>query len=233
MIKYIAIDDDLLDLLAVETYAGPYSFLQNCGNFSNSAEGVIAINTIKPDLVFLDVEMPGINGLDLINILKKNAPLCVFITSHPEFAVDAFELSAFDFILKPLKEDRFAQTIKRVFEYIDTKRKAAAYDVFFERETLTFKVGYNQIRIPQEDILYLEAMQDYTKIITRQKSYMALSPLSNFMSGLPPNRFVRVHRSYAVSVNKITELRYAEIICENATIPIGKTYRSTVSQLKL
>jgi len=233
LIKYIAIDDDLLDLLAVETLAGSYQFLQNCGAFQNAMEGITAIENIKPDVVFLDIEMPGISGLDLIATLKKYMPVCVFITSHPEFALDAFELSAFDYILKPLKDDRFAQTVRRVSEYLNAKRKAAAYEVLIEKEMLTFKEGYNQVRISQEDILYLEAMQDYTKIITRQKSYMALSPLSNFMTGLPPNRFLRVHRSYAVSVNKITELRHGEIVCENATIPIGKTYRSAVSQLKL
>lgn len=233
MIKYISVDDELLDQLAIETYAGKYPFLHHCGSFSNGEEGVVAITTLKPDIVFLDIEMAGLNGIDVLQALKEHAPVCIFITSHPEFALEAFELCAFDYILKPLTEERFAKTILRVEEYLQTKRKATAYKMLFEKDTLSFKEGHNQVRIPQEDIVYLEAMQDYTKIITRQKNYMALSPLSSFLTGLPQNRFIRVHRSYAVSLNKITELRHSEIICENATIPIGKTYRSAIAQLKL
>lgn len=232
-ITFIAVDDDILDLLAITELAKGYPFLQHCGSYQNAADALVAFNNINPDVVFLDVEMPGINGFDFLKTVKSKIPVSVFITSHPEFALTGFELSAIDYIVKPLTEERFAETVRRIREYLDIKRKAAAYSVLFEQETLTFKEGHNKVKIPQQDIVYLEAMQDYTKIITPHKIYMALSPLSNFLDNLPQNRFMRVHRSYAVSIKKIKELRYNELVCDDVTIPIGKTYRSAVAQIKL
>ena len=232
-IRFICIDDDPLDLMAVETMAGVHSNLEHCGSFSNLQDALSGVLAVKPELVFLDIEMPGGSGLDLLRKIKTEVPMAVFITSHPEFALEGFELSALDYVLKPLTQQRFAQTISRVQEYWEMKQKAAAYEVLFEKETLTIKEGYNQVRIPQPDIVYLEAMQDYTKIVTETRKYLTLSPLTQFLERLPPNRFMRVHRSYAVALGKIKELRQSELICGQAIIPIGKTYRMALLQIKL
>ncbi|MFC0182098.1 DNA-binding response regulator, LytR/AlgR family [Pseudarcicella hirudinis] len=231
-IRYIAVDDNALDLLAVTEYAKQFNFLHCLGNFSNPGDGFTALQDLKPDLVFLDIEMPGMSGMDVLRALKKDAPMAVFITSHPEYALEGFELSALDYILKPLTQERFGQTIVRVQEFHDTRQRAEAYQVHFEQESLSVKEGYNHIRILQNDIVYLEAMQDYTKIVTSAKNYMTLTPLSGFMERLPASRFVRIHRSYAVSLSKVREIRNGEIIGDNFTLPVGKTYRPAVSQLK-
>ncbi|TDE10557.1 LytR/AlgR family response regulator transcription factor [Dyadobacter psychrotolerans] len=232
-VRFIAIDDNPLDLLAITEYAKAYPFLINCGTFSNALEGVEATGYIKPDLIFLDIEMPGSTGLELLRKIRADVPMAVFITSHAEFALEGFELSALDFVLKPLTEERFVQTARKIGEYAEMKAKSEAYEVLFEKDMLTIKEGYNQVRLSQKDIIYLEAMQDYTKIVTDKKNYITLSSLSFFMEQLSPDRFLRVHRSYAVSISRISELRISEIICSNTTIPVGKTYRSTVAKLKL
>ncbi len=232
-IRFIAIDDNQLDLLFLTEYARKFPFLENCGTFSNALEGYDAQQYIKPDLIFLDIEMPIFSGLELLAKIKNDVPMAVFITSHAQFAVEGFELSSLDYILKPLSEERFGRSVKKIQEYWDMKQKSAAYEVLFEKDMLTIKEGFNQVRLPQHEIIYLEAMQDYTKIVTAQKNYLTLATLSDFMHQLPSDRFLRVHRSFAVSIGQIKELRHSEVICYNATIPVGKTYRSTVSKIKL
>ncbi|GLU51485.1 DNA-binding response regulator [Dyadobacter frigoris] len=232
-IRYIAIDDSPLDLLAIEEYMRPYPFFLNCGYFSNALEGYGAQQYVKPDLIFLDIEMPEINGMDLLRKVRNEVPMIVVVTSHPEFALEGFELSVLDYILKPLTESRMKDTVRRVQEYWAMKQKAEAYEVLLEEDTLVIKEGYNQVKLAQSDIIYIEAMQDYTKIVTAKKNYVTLSSITFFMERLSPERFLRVHRSYAVAVSQIQELRQTEIICQNASIPVGKTYRSSVSRLKI
>lgn len=233
VIPYISIDDNPVDLLLLKEYAASYPFLQQCGSFSGPAEGLAAVMSLQPTLVFLDIEMPGINGLQLLRTIKEKVPIAVFITSHPEFALEGFELSALDYILKPLTAERFAITARRIEEYWLMKQKAIAYEVLFENESLTIKDGHTQVKLPQQDIIYLEAMQDYTKVVTEKKNYLTLTTLTGFMEKLSHANFLRVHRSYAVAVKKIKELHATKLICGDITIPIGKTYRSVVAQIKL
>lgn len=232
-IRYIAIDDNPVDLLILKEYASIFPFLQHGGSFSTPAEGLAGIEALQPDLVFLDIEMPGQTGLDILKIIKGKVPIAIFITSHPEFALEGFELSALDYILKPLTAERFTHTAKRIEDYWDMKQKAFSYQVLFENESLTIKEGHNQIKLPQQDIIYLEAMQDYTKVVTEKKSYLTLTTLTGFLEKVSHSNFLRVHRSYAVAVNKINELHSNKIVCGNISIPVGKTYRSLVAKIKI
>ncbi|TLV02144.1 LytR/AlgR family response regulator transcription factor [Dyadobacter luticola] len=231
-IRFIAVDDSPLDLLFISEFSKAYPFLIPCGTFSNAVEGYGAQQYIKPDLVFLDIEMPGFSGIDLLRKIREEVVMAVFITSHPEFALEGFELSALDYILKPLTEERFAQAARKIQEYWEMRQKSAAYEVMFEKDMLTIKEGHNHVKLAQRDIIYLEAMQDYTKIVTSNKNYMTLSSLTYFMEQLPADRFLRVHRSYAVSVGQVKEMRYSELVCNNAVIPVGKTYRSAVAKMR-
>lgn len=232
-ITYIVVDDDILSVLAIEQFAAAFPALQHKGSYTRSAEGLAAIEAIKPSLVFLDIEMPGITGLDILRKVKSVVPMAVFVTSHPEFAIEGFELSALDYIMKPLTRDRFAQCMKRVIEYWDMKNKALLFEVAFEKDSLTIKEGHGKIKLRRSEIIYLEAMQDYTKIVTPGKNYMTLSTLSNFLEQFSEQDLVRIHRSYAVASDKISALRSTEIVCDKYTLPIGKTYRQAVSQLKI
>ncbi|MDZ4793739.1 MAG: LytTR family DNA-binding domain-containing protein [Bacteroidota bacterium] len=232
-IRYIAIDDNPVDLLILKEYAGEHPHLLHCGSFSNITDGIQQVAALKPDLVFLDIEMPGLSGIELLKTVKDHISIAVFVTSHPEFALEGFELSALDYILKPVTADRFSYTAKRIADYWDMKQKSAAYEVLFEKESLTIKDGHTQVKLPQEDIIYLEAMQDYTKVVTEKKNYLTLTTLTGFLEKFSNNNFLRVHRSYAVAVKKIKELHHNKIVCGDITIPIGKTYRSAVAQIKL
>lgn len=232
-IRYIAIDDNPIDLLILKEYSSAFPFLQHHGSFSSPSDGLEAAESLNPDLVFLDVEMPGLSGLDVLRKVKEKIPMAVFITSHPEFALEGFELSALDYILKPLTLERFAHTARRIEEYWSMKQKAISYEVLFENESITIKDGHNQIKLARKDVIYLEAMQDYTKVVTEKKSYLTLATLTGFLEKLSDKNFLRVHRSYAVAIKKIKELHSNKIVCGNIAIPIGKTYRSAVAQIKI
>ncbi len=232
-IKFIAVDDNFLDLLAVETFAKKHKNLSLIGSFSNATDAILAIQASKPDLVFLDVEMPQFNGIELLSAIREIVPMAVFISSHSEFAIDGFELSALDYILKPLTQERFEVCIKRVEEFWDMKNKAALYEIAFEKDSISIKDGHSRLNIRRSDIIYVEAMQDYTKIVTNDKKYLTLSTLSNFVERFTDDELIRVHRSFAVSANKITEIKTNELICNTIQIPIGKTYKTSVAHLRL
>jgi len=232
-VRYIAVDDNLLDLLMLKEYAVQFSFLKELGHYGTPDEALVAVRDQRPDLIFLDIEMPGMNGVEILRTIRQYVPLAVFITSHPEFALEGFDLSAFDYILKPLTEERFAATARRLGEYWMMKEKAEAYEVQFEKEFVVIKEGYDQLKILLHEIIYLEAMQDYTKVVTEKKSYLTLTTLTAFLEKLPVAKFLRVHRSYAVALSKINRIAGNNIICCDVTIPVGKTYRAGITQLKL
>lgn len=232
-IRYLVVDDNELDRLMVETLARAYPVLELAGSYAYPLEALGAIKALRPQLVFLDVEMPGATGIELLRAVKEIVPMAVFITSFPDFALEGFELSALDYILKPLTEERFGQAVKRVAEYWEMKQKSLAYDVIIGEDTILIKQGYEQLRLSLNDIVYLEAMSDYTKITTSSKRYITNTPLSGFLEKLPERHFMRVHRSYAVARSKIEVIRTGELICGGTAIPVGKTYRSAIAQIKI
>ncbi|MEO7046340.1 MAG: LytTR family DNA-binding domain-containing protein [Ferruginibacter sp.] len=232
-IQFIAIDDNPIDTLVLKEYANAFPFLKCVGTFLSPSEAIENIEKIKPDLVFLDIEMPEFTGIDVLRKIRENVPMAVFITSHAEFAIDGYELSALDYILKPLSEERFAVCANRIADYWQMKQKAILYEVHFEQEALIIKEGHSQVKLPQHEIIYLEAMQDYTKVVTDKKNYLTLTTLGNFMDKLSTDKFLRIHRSYGVAIKKITKLDTAQISINGLQLPIGKSYRSILRNLKL
>lgn len=232
-IKYIIVDDNLLDQMMVRSMAADHTVLSHAGTFTNALEALTAIKALKPDLVFLDIEMPHSTGIELLKSVRDIVPMAVFITSFPDFAINGFELSALDYILKPMTEERFAQCMKRVREYWEMKRKSNAYDILIEKDIITIKQGHDKMRLSMNEIIYLEALHDYTKIYTEKKNYITIGALSNFLEQVPAGYFLRIHRSYAVAGNKITGVKKNEVLCETIALPIGKTYRQTISNIKL
>jgi DNA-binding LytR/AlgR family response regulator len=233
VIKYICIDDDPLEHMVINDFASMYSEFEHKGNFLHPMEGLQAVIDLNPDLIFADIDMPGMSGIELVKKINRHENLVVFFTSHPEFALEGFELEAFDYILKPMTEQKFDRLVKKVRDFLQLKQKAKAYDFIVEQEAITFKEGHSYIKLPMHEIIYLEAMQDYTKIITPKKNYLTLTTFSSLMEKLPNDQFLRIHRSYAVALDKVNRLKNNELICGEVTLPIGKTYRNAVSQIKL
>lgn len=220
----IIIDDDDLDRMAVEAELLSFPKIKILGSYNNPIEAISAINAHQPNVLFLDIDMPEINGVDFVRSISNLETINVFITSHPEFALQGFQLKVFDFILKPLETSRFESCIQRILDFVKLKDKAEAYDVLFENEKIIFKEGHNVMNLNANEVIYLEAYGDYTKIVTENKSHLTLTTLSNFLGSLPSGKFMRIHRSYVVSINKVKSLGHKCIDMGVDIIPVGKTY---------
>jgi DNA-binding LytR/AlgR family response regulator len=230
LINCVIIDDNEVDRIMVEEYVQQAGNLKLIGSFSNALEASELLKQKKVQLLFVDVEMPMINGIDFIKTLE-DPPLCIFITSYPEYAVEAFGIHAFDYLLKPLKTERFEQALKRVEELMDIRSKALEYDMQMENDTLLIKEGNSISRVNMNDIIFLEALTNYTKIVTTDRKYITLMNLKGFLEELPQDKFIRVHRSYAVAKNKISRLRNGELQLGIYKIPVGKTYRLQINKI--
>jgi DNA-binding LytR/AlgR family response regulator len=136
----------------------------------------------------------------------------------------------FDYILKPVISERFNDAVKRLADFINIKERARAYSAMIEDEKIAFKEGHNAVYLSVNDIVYLEAFGDYTKVVTPAKNYLTLATLSNFLQSLPPGRFMRVHRSYVIAINKVKSLNVKNIDIGTSILPIGKTYLKEAKQ---
>jgi|SRR5450432_15340 DNA-binding LytR/AlgR family response regulator len=224
-LKYLIVDDVEIDRLAIETLASRYTFLQKVAVCKHALEAVELIPILKPDIIFADIEMPGISGMDLVRNLAGKVPIPVFITSHPEFALEGFETQAFDYLIKPLNPERFARCILRIREFYEIRSKAYAFDKERSSGHISIKQGYDKYKILIHDILYLEAMKDYTKIVTSTDRYLVLGTFSHMQDQLPSELFTRIHRSYIVNRNKIESASGNKLFISTYQLPVGKSYK--------
>jgi two-component system, LytTR family, response regulator len=230
MEKYncIIVDDDEIDRLTVLSFAKRFESLNIIGTFESAENALELIEKERIDILFLDIDMPEINGLEL---RKKalNVPVCVYITSHPEHAVESFELETLDFIIKPVKIDRFTQTMHRIEEFMEIKLKAELFESSIGGDTIYIKEGHEQTKVKLHDILYLEALKDYTLIVTNQKRHCVLSSIGNLLKEDHFQSFIRIHRSFAVQKQYIDKKFTHEILLNNGvSIPIGRSYKDNL-----
>jgi len=228
-LKYLIIDDDEIDRAVIETEAAKFSFLQKIASCSHPFEAIEIILKFNPDIIFLDIEMPGLSGIELIRKNLTDTSLPVFITSHPEFALESYELDAFDYLLKPVSSERFARCALRLRDFYQMRIKAYAFDTEQQQDFIIIKQGYDKYKISIHDILYLEAMRDYTRITTTTKQYLVLTTLNGISEKLPTDIFVRIHRSYVVNRNKIDSIQKNKINIQSQVLPIGKSYKHLLS----
>jgi two-component system, LytTR family, response regulator len=227
----IIVDDDELDRLMLVSLARKYPFMHITGIFSTPADALAFIRQSPlPDILLLDIDMPEMSGLELRNELL-DIPACIFVTSHPEFALEGFEAAALDYIVKPLKAERFAKAMERLEEFLTLHFKAALLDYTLGADTLFIKDGMNKIKLQLHDILYLEALKDYTGIVTREKKLSVRMPLGNLLKEQGFLNFVRIHRSYAIQRHFIRDVSSRGIRVNEKFLPIGRSYKETVEKI--
>jgi DNA-binding LytR/AlgR family response regulator len=185
------------------------------------------LNSEQIDLLFLDIEMPGMTGIELTKKLGNKKPLIIFTTAKPDYAVEAFELNVVDYIVKPVTTARFLQAVEKAKEAFDSNKqevKIEAQEFVFVKDNGVLK------KINVDDILYLEAMGDYVKVHTLQKFHVLHSTLKSIEEKLPLNKFLRIHRSYIVSLQKIDFIQDGVISIGKASIPVAETYKSSLNK---
>lgn len=233
MEKYncIIVDDDEVARLKVVSIARKFPVLNIVGYFSSAATAMPIIEREKIDILFLDIDMPNLNGLEFRKKMMA-VPVCVFITSHPEYAVESFETETLDFIVKPLLLERFAQTVSRIEEFMDIKRKATLFESSFGEDTIFVKEGYEQTKIKLYDILYIEALKDFTILVTQNKRHCVSNGIGNLLKEIHFQSFVRVHRSYAIQRHYIEKIGSQHItLINNIIIPVGNSYKDNLAEV--
>jgi len=183
----------------------------------------------KPvDLLLLDIEMPGMTGLELTKAIANKNPVIVFITSKKEYALDAFDLNVVDYIIKPVTSSRFIQAIDKVREILASKRE----EVNLKEDEFVFVRDSNIVRrLSLESILFAEAMGDYVKLYTPEKFYAIHTTLKSVEERLPATRFMRVHRSYVVAINKIDKIEEGSVlVVHGKPVPVADAYRSALNK---
>ncbi|WP_269234408.1 LytR/AlgR family response regulator transcription factor [Flavobacterium flavigenum] len=231
MKKYscIIVDDDEIDRLTALSFAKKFPVLDILGVFESAEDALPFIQKQKIDILFLDIDMPGLSGIEF----RKNAleiPVCIFITAHPEHAVESFQIETLDFIVKPLKLDRFTQTMNRIEEFMEIKLKASLFEASIGGDTIYIKEGHEQTKVKLHEILYLEALKDYTLVVTERKRHCVLSSIGNLLKENHFQSFIRIHRSFAVQKQFIQKMNSTEIILNNnISIPVGRSYKDNLN----
>lgn len=227
----IVVDDDEVDLLTTVCFLEDYSFLEITGRYESATEALAAAKNSPPDVLFLDIDMPGMSGLQLRQQLK-DIPACIFITSYPEYALESFEMAALDFLVKPFSHERFAKTMGRLNEFLTIRQKADLLNHTLGADTIFIKDGPNQVKLQLHEIIYLEALNNYTSIVTHGRKHTVLSTLSNLIKEKAFNNFIRIHRSYAVQKHFIKRISSGEVLVGNTALPVGRSYKDSLNFLK-
>ncbi len=227
-LKCIAIDDEPLALEIITDYIAKVPFLELVKTFDNAVESIDFIRDNEPDLMFLDIQMESLTGIQLVQALSKR-PQVIFTTAHDKYAVEGFNLSAADYLLKPISFERFVKAVDKVYNLLRPNIETRAYSevtianplenyFFVKTENRLQKVFFN-------DILYIEGQGDYLRIITTKAKIMTLQNFKTIDSILPPKSFARVHKSYMVSLNKIDSVSRNRIKIGEKIIPVSDSYK--------
>ena len=225
-ITCMVVDDEPLAAALLGDYIVKAGGLQLTGVFTNAIEGLQAIQQTVPQLVFLDIQMPELTGLQVLKIAGSK---CRFIltTAYQEYALDGFEHDVVDYLLKPVSFERFLTAVAKAKERL---KPAVAADIPPPADYIFVKTEYKIKKIALSDILYLEALRDYVCIHTVQEKVMTLESMKSFETRLPLPGFVRVHKSYLVALGKISHIEKNRVVISNQFIPVGDVYRPQLAQ---
>lgn len=234
--KCIIIDDEPLAIDIVESYVQQVGGIEIIAKCTNPLEAITLLNKHQVDLVFLDIEMPNLTGIDLVKTID-NIPQFIFTTAYPEYALDGFNLNATDYLVKPIPFHRFLKAISRAKEKYELENKVVVNAPAVEATTtpivdnfIFVKSEYENIKINIDTIVYLQGLKDYIKIYTsdNQKPVLTLSSFKDILDKLPASKFIRVHKSYVVSIEHIKAIQKSKILVGDIRVPIGETYKETV-----
>ncbi|GAA0872915.1 LytTR family DNA-binding domain-containing protein [Gangjinia marincola] len=229
----IIIDDEPLAINIIKTYCEEIGGIRVLGTFTNALEAIKMLSTEEVDLIFIDIEMPQINGIDFIHSLNK-IPLFIFTTAYSQYALEAFNLNAVDYLAKPIPFYRFVKAITRAKDLYSQKKRLSTPSLITTlgnispvKEYIFVKSEYENLKINVSEIVYIQGLKDYLKIFieSSSKSILTLMSFNEMMNKLSEAHFARVHRSYIININQIDAIQRNRILIKNKRIPIGEFYR--------
>jgi two-component system, LytTR family, response regulator len=221
----IAIDDEPLALSRLEGFISKVPHLKLIRTFDNPVEAIGWLKENSPDLIFLDIQMEQLTGIQFLEATELKSRV-ILTTAYDQYAIKGFELNVTDYLLKPFSFQRFLQAVNRVMEYY--AQKAEGHKTTEEKETYIFvKTEYRLERVDIDDILYIEGMKDYLRIICNNKKIMTLQSFSKIEESLPAKKFCRVHKSFIVAIDKIKSVERGVILIADQRIPVSNTYKES------
>ncbi len=228
-IKCIAIDDEPPALVLMKEYLARVPNIQLLQTFDDAISGSEFLRNNAVDLLFIDINMPDITGLDLVRSLEIK-PMIIFTTAHKKFAIEGFELDAVDYLLKPISLERFTKAINKATEYFEYKKKP----VSAEAENLFVYSEYRMVKVPLNEIEYIESLEDYIRIhLVSGKPIMTLMTMKKVLEKLPPEKFKRIHRSYIVASDKVKSiLNRKATMASLIDLPISDSYLDFINEWK-
>ena len=224
-LKCVAIDDEPLALEIIKKYISEFPFLQLLHTFEDAISGAEFLKMNKTDLLFIDINMPDITGIDLVRALA-NKPMVIFTTAYKNYAFEGFELQAIDYLLKPIDHKRFAAAVNKAIDYAEYKNAQKGGG----DECIYVHSEYRAIKINLADIEYIESMQDYIKIYLANtpKPILTLMTLKSVLEKLPEKQFARIHRSFAVAINKVRSIHNRKVQLPSIELPVGNSFVDVV-----
>ncbi len=220
MINAIAIDDEPLALRVIQSLSNKSESIHLQKTFTQPNEALKHLNKFPVDLIFCDIHMPSMTGIQLVKSLEQNT-MVIFTTAFSEYAAVSYELNAIDYLLKPINQKRFTQAITKATEYhtyIHNKEQAADSSIYV-------RADFSLVKIPLADILYIEGLADYLKIhIKDRKTIMARMTMKDMVEKLPAASFIRIHRSFILPFDRIEAVRGTSVFMDSQEFPIGRTY---------
>ena len=233
MLRCIAVDDEPLALKLLEDNISKVPFLELTASCRNGFDAMKVLQEMETDLIFIDIQMPGLTGLQFIGSLE-NKPLVIFVTAYKQYALDSYDLAVVDYLVKPVGLERFIKACNRAKELHELKllkqqpaTLPPAADYFF------LNADYSQVKITFSDIVWMEGLREYVKIYLKStgKPLLFRVSLKAVEMELPPSRFLRIHKSFLVAIESITSIRKNSVFIKDRELPIGETFREGVDKL--
>lgn len=228
MLKAIVIDDEPMALEVIKGLTEKVTFVELVGYFTNSVEAMAFLHANKVDLLFLDIKMPDISGIELLRSIP-NPPLVIFTTAYSEHAIEGFELDAIDYLLKPFSLTRFLKACNKAYNYHGLKRNNSNDETLLSH--VFIKSGYEQVRVDLDNIRYAEANGNYVVFVLENQRIASRLTMSEAVALLPDKYFARVHRAYIVSKKHIQKVDRKTIWVQETAIPIGSAYSSNIEKI--
>ena len=221
--RAIAIDDEPIALDIIKSHAAKVPYLELKATFTDAFQAIQYLQKENIDLLFLDIKMPDISGIEFFNSLPKR-PILIFTTAYSEHAATSFEMDAVDYLLKPFSLARFIKGCNKAYELYNYRNSTETVDFLY------VKTGYEQLKVLYDDILYLEASGNYVTFVLKDKNILSRSTFLEALNLLPADKFVRVHRSYIVAVNKIDKVERLQVTIHSHKIPVSEGYVQNLAE---
>lgn len=225
------IDDEPLAVKLLESYVEKTPFLEHCGSYSSAVEALYELQTHPVELLFLDIQMPELNGLDFAKVLGGGTHI-VFTTAFSQYAIDSYKVNAVDYLLKPINYTDFLGAARKALKIIEAAQPLSAAEAISPAQADSFfvKSDYKIIRLRYDDVLYIEGLKDYVKIYleSTHKPVLSLTAMRTVENFLPADRFLRIHRSFIVNMSKVPVMERGQIVFGEKRLPVSDSYKEAV-----